>query len=83
MNVMEVSVIKSKFLCDAIDSGKFPMLKMYMSQFNREGDRFLALGGQAVYTLEDYAFNERESEELFKLGDGKIPYQSYVLDIPM
>lgn len=80
---MKVSVIKSQFLVNAMASGKFPILKMYLHPFRVDGDKLIAMGDTAVYVIEDYAFNERESEELFKLGDGKIPYKSYVLDIPM
>lgn len=61
---------------EAFNSREFPALRMYLSDFMRDGDTFISeiRDGELNFklTLQDYCCNESESKELFERVNGTI-----------
>lgn len=70
---MKISRVKSQVLAKALDSKQFGVLAMYLDSFTRKGDEFITdYQGEDMgikLCLQDYCFNERESENLWKLAE--------------
>ena len=70
---MKISRVKSQVLAKALDSKQFGVLAMYLGSFTHEGDEFISTyqdGELGIkLCLQDYCFNERESENLWKLAE--------------
>lgn len=75
---MKFARIKSVVLSKALQSKEFKMLRMYLSNFKKEGEYFITSYNNYCdewslkSTLADYLFNERESESLWELAEKTI-----------
>lgn len=84
---MKFARIKSKVLYAALQSNEFGMLKMYLRDFNREGEYFMSTWNSYCNewylrsSLCDYFFNEPESKKLWDLAEKTIGHRHIDLTV--
>lgn len=84
---MKFAKIKSVVLYKALQSKEFGMLKMYLSDFKKEGEYFITPYNPYCQewdlrsVLSDYFFNEEESESLWELAEKTIGVKNIDLTV--